>query len=82
MREIRSELLARAHNTVPIIRTEVSFALSKSETCSIRLPKFPIKLVWAGKIRKVKDQTLENLCVLFNLRFNLSKQKTFGNSQI
>ena len=41
---IPRELLTRAQNTIPVIRTEASFVLSKSQTCTIKQTQLPIIL--------------------------------------
>lgn len=78
VKAIQSNPCARAHNAILIVRTEGTFVLPKSQTFTVKRTQFSIVLISAYTIHKVRNLTLENLCV----SLSLSKQNTFGKGKI
>ena len=77
--EMRSDLTAQQHNWVPIRKHQALFGLRKNKPQpSVQKTQFPLTLSWEYTVHKVKDLSLPETVV----RFDIERRKSFNQEQL
>ena len=77
--EMRSDLTAQQHNWVPIRKHQALFGLRKNKPQpSVQKRQFPLTLSWEYTVHKVKDLSLPETVV----RFDIEREKCFNQEQL
>ena len=77
--EMLSDLTAQQHNWVPIRKHQALFGLRKNKPQpSVQKTQFPLTLSWEYTVHKVKDLSLPETVV----RFDIERRKSFNQEQL
>ena len=77
--EMQSDFTAQQHNWVPIRKHQALFGLRKNKPQpSVQKRQFPLTLSWEYTVHKVKDLSLPETVV----RFDIKRRKSFNQEQL